>query len=163
MYVELLSPSGLQLVNPSGSDIYIRRIPIPGNVRARNVGNGSLEVEWDADGIIGVDIDHYDVYIATSLTGPYSKANFRPITNNKAIIPNIPYNTIVYAKVTETPVGGSEGAMSDPANDGYCVRSTIALTFTAPVGDSVPFAAMFAEYVGDGNVIAFRTTASGQF
>ena len=164
-YVELLSPSGNQLVNPSGSDIYIdvdRTPGVPTNVLSRNVGNGNLEVEWTLDGIMGVDTAYCNVYISTSPTGPWTKANKRPITNNKALIENIPFNTVVYAVVTQVTIAGLEGAQSALANDGYCVRSTIGLLFTGPVGDQIPIGAMFSEYVGDGNLIGFTTTASGQ-
>ena len=157
-YVWLDSPSAKQLVTASGAKLYIRKSSDPPtNVRSRNVGNGSLEVEWDADS----GVDSFNVYISNQLNGPYTKANKTPITSNRAIIENFTFNTIVYAKVTSV-TGGTESPFSLPANDGYCVRSAISLLFIGPVGDQIPIGAIFAEFVGDGNIIAWKTTASGQ-
>ena len=129
----------------------------PINVLARNIGNGGLEVRWDAvSGAV-----NYNIYIATSLGGPYVKANNRSITATRGIVMNIPFNSVVYAKVTAIDSGGVESAMSSAADDAVVARSTIALTFTAPIGSVINIGAMFAEIVGDGNLIAFRTTASG--
>ncbi len=159
------SPSDIAIVGSDGEMLYtsIASPPdTPTNVLARNVGNGCLEVQWDlSGGVIGLDIDHCDVYLSTTLGGTYTKANKRPVKYNKAILSNLPFNSVVYVKVTSTDMSGEESAMSAAADDGYAIRSNIELTLTGPSGDVVPEGTMFAGVVGDGNLVAFRTLEDG--
>lgn len=106
-------------------------------------------------------IDHYDVYLSTELAGTYVKANKRNVNYWKYIISNLRFNSVVYVKVKEISIAGVVGDFSDPARDGECERAVIALTFNGPIGDSIPMGAMFSQMVADGNIVAFRTTASG--
>ena len=119
----------------------------------RNVGNGVLEMQWTAS----VDpVSHYDVYIATSPTGTFSKANFKPVTGTKTKIVNLSFGLTVYAKVKAVDADGNESAFSSLAVDAVATRATAKLRFTGPVGDQVPADAMFTALVND-EIVAVRT------
>ncbi len=165
-YIYVNSPCNYQVQSPSGIGtlvyIGIQSTPdAPTNPIARNIGNGSLEVEWASLGLAGFDFDHCDVYLSTTLSGTYTKANKKKILSNRTILSNLPFGQTVYVKVTVTDMSGVESVMSVAADDGYCIRATCQLTFTGPAADQIPIGAMFAEFVGDGHLVAWKTLASG--
>lgn len=146
-----------QSVQTSGA-VIDNALGAPANVLTRNAGTGTMEVRWDA--ATGI-VDHYDIYISTSASGSYDKANQRPIRATFAKIASIPFGLKIYTKVRAVGKDGAVGAFSAVALDAVASRATIVLRCTGPLGDVVPQGVVFSAVVND-ELIAFRTTQSGQ-
>lgn len=138
-------------------DIGNNVLSAPANVMTRNAGNGTIEVRWDAS---AGPVDHYDVYICSTPSGIFTKANLRPILIRFAKIPNIPFGTTVYTKVRAVDINDNEGPLSALAVDAIVARATTRLRFTGLVGDQVNTGTVFAAIVND-ELIAVRTLAGG--
>lgn len=127
----------------------------PVNPLVRNVGNGALEVAWDE--VTGAT--SYDVYLSTSLSSGYAKANKLPITSTRTKLPNLPFGTTVFVKVKAVNAEGAS-AFSDAARDATARRAVSRLAFTGPSGDTIAAGALFTAVI-DGEMIAVVTKASG--
>lgn len=129
----------------------------PTGVLTRNLGNGAIEVAWEAGGGVA---RHFDCYIATSPDGTFSKANTSPLLSTRCVIPNIPFGQTVYVKVKAVDGAGRESSYSALGRDAVAVRATTQLAFKGLSGTLVPAGIVLAMPL-EGELIAFRTTASG--
>ena len=129
----------------------------PQNVLARNVGNGSVEIQWDqAAGAVS-----YNIYLsATSSSGPFYKANWAPIIGAVTRLPNLRFGLRVYCRVTAINAAGEESVQSATALDAVCGPGVVTLTFEGLVGDKIPAGAIFTAKVGAA-LVSFVTTTSG--
>ena len=127
----------------------------PTNLLSRNVGNGSVELEWSAS----VGAISYNLYLSTSQGGSFIKANLFPITDTKAILFNFVFGTKVYFKATAVNAVG-ESAQSALARDAKCGNGTTTLLFKSLVGDQILAGAVFTAQVG-ARLVAFQTLAAG--
>jgi hypothetical protein len=139
-------------------DVVIVALTAPLDVLSRNGGNANLEMQWSppAAGVV----DHYDVYIATALAGPYVKANSFALTEKRAMIRNIPFGTTVFSKVKAIDAAGNEGPFSAVANDAIAGLASVNLQFTGPVGDIIPTGTLFVAFV-KGQLLAVKVRAPG--
>lgn len=126
----------------------------PLNPLSRNVGNGVLEVQWDAPAV-GTP-DTYEVWIATALAGPYVKANTEEVSATWYRVRNLPFGNTIYTKVRALDSAGVAGDWSAVAQDATCSKAVTILRFTGPLGDVIPKGAMFAALVG-GTLVAVKT------
>jgi hypothetical protein len=78
----------------------------PTNALSMNKGNGSCEIQWSAS----VNAVSYNVYLATSLTGTYRKANLKPILGTVTRLPNLKFGLTVFFKVTAVNAAGEYGS-----------------------------------------------------
>ena len=114
----------------------------PLNVLARNVGNGNLELAWQAPA--AGTVHHYDIFLSTTLGGVYAKANHVPVTGRVFTIYNIPFGTTNFTKVCAEDAAGVSHTLSDAADDATCDRAAVELEFTGPLGDEIADDALFA-------------------
>ena len=127
----------------------------PLNPLSRNVGNGAVELAWDASaGALS-----YNVYISTASGGPFVRANRATISDTKVRLPNLRFGITAYFKVTAVNADG-ESAQSSLAEDATCAQGVTTLQFDGLVGDQIPAGAVFAAMVGT-KLVAFRTTTGG--
>ena len=119
-----------------------------------------MEVSWvkPASGVAS----YYDVYISTSQTANFVKANQFKITDTKMKVMNIRFGVTIYTKVKAIEADGTEGPFSSLANDALVspVKATMQLTFRGPSGNKIANGAMFA-LAPSGQLIAVRTLAEG--
>ena len=128
----------------------------PSGVLARNVGNGSVELSFNSS----VGALSYNIYLATSLAGTYTKINNAPITTTTVRLPNFKFGVTVFFKVSAVNTDG-ESAQSDAAQDAVCSPGVVTLQFTGLVGDIIPAGAVFTAMVGT-KLVSFVTTTEGQ-
>jgi hypothetical protein len=128
----------------------------PTNALSMNKGNGSCEIQWSAS----VNAVSYNVYLATSLTGTYRKANLKPILGTVTRLPNLKFGLTVFFKVTAVNAAGEESALSTVAEDATCSAGTVILQFTGLIGDVIPAGAIFTARVGQA-LVSFRTLTTG--
>jgi len=105
----------------------------PLNVLTRNVGDGSMDVQWD-EPLSGV-VNHYDVLVGTASVGPFVKHNRFPITEKNYSARNIPFGYTVYTKVRAVDREGNEGPLSNLADDAQATTPTMQMQFVAPIDD----------------------------
>ena len=127
----------------------------PQNLLARNVGNGSVELQFSAS----VGAVSYNVYLSITLAGTYVKINNAPIFSSPVRLPNIKFGTTVYFKVTAVNADG-ESAQSSASQDAVCQQGVVTLQFEGLVGDVIPVGAMFTAKVGT-RLVSFITTSAG--
>ena len=127
----------------------------PTGLLSRSVGNGSVELQFNP--VIGAV--SYNIYLATSLAGTYTKINNAPILSTTVRLPNFKFGTTVYFKVTAVNTDG-ESAKSDASQDATCSQGVVTLQFESLVGDVIPAGAMFTAKVGT-RLVSFVTTTSG--
>lgn len=130
----------------------------PRNVLSHNVGDGSMDVQWD-EPVSGV-VHHYDVLIATASGGPFKKANKYPITGKNHAVRNIPFGYTVYTKVRAVDSGGNEGPLSDLADDAIASAPTMQIRFVAPIGDVFVADSFFSCILND-TIVAARLGSGG--
>lgn len=130
----------------------------PTNVLSRNIGDGSMELSWDAPAS-GV-VDHYDVLISSASGGDFIKANSFPVTHRTHIVKNLPFGYTVYAKVRGVDNGGNEGPLSALARDATASKATSKLKFIAPIGDVIAEGAMFSCLLNN-SIVAVTVTTGG--
>ena len=127
----------------------------PLNPLARNVGNGSVELQFSA--VAGAL--YYNIYLSTTLAGTYTKINNSEITTTTVRLPNFKFGITVFFKVTAVNADG-ESAKSAAAQDATCGQGVTILEFTGLVGDQIPLGATFAAKVGT-RLVSFVTAESG--
>jgi hypothetical protein len=128
----------------------------PANLLSRNVGNGSLELQWDAS----IGAVSYNVYLSIAADGTFNKANLAPITDTKTVLRNIRFGLTVYIKVTAVNAADEESVQSDMAEDAVCSPGVVTLQFEGVTGDQIPAGAVFAAKVNE-KLVAFITTTAG--
>jgi hypothetical protein len=127
----------------------------PTNLLSRNVGNGSVELQWTpVAGAVS-----YNIYISNSAAGPFTKANIAPVVNSAARLPNLVFRTTVYFKVTAVNASG-ESIQSALAQDATASVATTVLCFKGLKGDQIAAGAIFAAVVGT-QLISVQTLAGG--
>ena len=129
----------------------------PQNVLTRNVGNGSMDVQWDAPatGVPG----WYEVWISTSADGTYVRAVSK-CRLKWARVPALKFGSTVYTKVRAVDKAGVAGAWSAVARDASCVAAVMDLVCAGLVGDVVPDNAVFAA-LQNGALVAFKVPTGG--
>lgn len=130
----------------------------PLNVLTYNVGDGSLDVQWD-EPVSGV-WHHFDILIATTSGGNFKKASPKPIVNTKGRIYNLPFGSRVYTKVRAIDALGNEGPLSELANDAVASRAVTRLKFVAPLGDIIDDEAVFVAAIRS-EIVAFMIDEGG--
>ena len=127
----------------------------PTNLLCRNLGDGSVELQFDASaGAVS-----YNIYMSTTIGGTYNKINFAAVTDTKSRVPNLRFGATVFFKVTAVN-GDGESAMSTVAQDAVCSPGVCTLQFTGMVGDTIPVGAMFTAPV-NGRLVSFVVTTEG--
>lgn len=148
--------AGSSYINTSGNVKYVTYATVTGtvvkvaltaplNVLARNYGDGCLEVQWDAP-VAGV-VRCYEVWIATSPTGTWCKANTSRVTRTWYRIRNLPFGATVYVKVRAMDVAEVAGPFSDIGMDADATYAVSMLRFTGPAGDRIPAGAVFVAVI----------------
>jgi len=112
----------------------------------------SAYVSWDTPASGAVD--HYDVYVASSLTAPLVKDNIKDIADTHYIVSNRNLSETIYIKVAAVGYDGTE-VFSDFGEDAVLTKPTTTLRITAPVGDTLVNKAILAAEI-NGELIGFR-------
>lgn len=138
--------------------VEVNVLSAPRNVKCSNVGDGSVELAWQAPAS-GV-VDHYDILMSTASGGTFVKVNVQPIVRLLGRVYNIPFGYTVYSKVRAVDVTGEEGPLSELADDAAVSKAAIQMMFVGPVGDYIPKGSIFSAIV-NGSIVALKTEASG--
>ena len=127
----------------------------PANLLSRNMGDGSVELSWDA--VVGAT--SYSIYMSTTVGGTFNQVNLVAVTDTKIRVPNITFGATVYFKVTAVN-GDGESVKSSLAEDAVCSPGVCTLQFTGMVRDTIPVGAMFTAPV-NGRLVSFIVTTEG--
>lgn len=127
----------------------------PTGVLTRNVGDGSMEVQWTPG---SGAIDRHEIWITDDKTTDLEQVRFEKFSGTFAVVRNLPFGKTIFTKVRAVDAAGNAGPYSDWAHNAIVAgRATTVLRATGPSGAVISNGAIFVMQK-DGLLVALQAT-----